>query len=515
MPGHEPVAERPSLNSAFRRLDPDEPPPEDQQRSLSRAVRTFGAVPESRPQSAAPNESPSPRLADGGSIVPASGAGPVAEDVDWAAVPKWRDEVRRLLVEALGTEDLTGDAEEQGRARGIIHDVVMGERHRRLAAGEPDLSDSQFARTMRAVHDALFGLGRLQPLLDVDDVENVEIIGFDNVTLRFSDGSTRRCDPVAQSDRELVGMLAFIATWNGRAFDPSNPMLDMSLPGGLRLSAHMGVSHRPSVVIRRDNIKRVALDDLVTRGSMSRGLADFLAAAVRAHKSIVVSGMQGEGKTTLLRALAGAIPADERIATIETEYELGLHDMPDRHQRVVAYEARRGSGEPLPNGRRAGEITEGDLLYSTFRGNFRRVFVGEVRGVEILPMIEAMQTGTGSMSTVHSKNASGVLHRLVTAAIKAGQPADFAYRALGSSVDLIVQVRLQDDRWKGGGRQRFVTEVLLVQPDGENGMPAMSTIYRPGADGRAQFHHAPHDLLDDLRPFGLDVTQYRTPEVPA
>src|SRR5690606_25169531 len=109
------------------------------------------------------------------------------------------------------------------------------------------------------------------------------------------------------------------------------------------------VTPRPSVVIRRHRLRRVTLDDLVARGTLTPLAGSFLAAAIRARKSIVVAGPQGAGKTTMVRALCAEIPSHEAIGTFETEYELHLHELPDVHPIVHAWEARPGSGERGPD----------------------------------------------------------------------------------------------------------------------------------------------------------------------
>src|SRR5690606_6388024 len=122
------------------------------------------------------------------------------------------------------------------------------------------------------------------------------------------------------------------------------------------------VTPRPSVVIRRHRLMEITLDDLVARQMLTPVAASFLRAAVRARKSIVVSGSQGAGKTTLVRALCAEFHPKAALGTFETEYELHLHGLPDRHRIVHPWEARPGSGERGPDGRAAGEFTLDDAL---------------------------------------------------------------------------------------------------------------------------------------------------------
>ena len=166
----------------------------------------------------------------------------------------------------------------------------------------------------------------------------------------------------------------------------------------------------------------------------------------------MVTGLQNAGKTTLIRALAHEFPPMERFATIEREYELFLHELPDRHIRVSAMEARDGSSERDASGRRAGEVTLAELVRHALRKNLRRIIVGEVRGPEVLPMLDAMSTGDGSLCTVHARSATQAIDRLVTLAMSAGVGITdtFAYRLLSGAVDLFVHIQLLDETALGG-----------------------------------------------------------------
>ncbi len=231
----------------------------------------------------------------------------------------------------------------------------------------------------------------------------------------------------------------------------------MTLDGGARLAATAWITPRPVVVIRRHRLRQVRLAELVQRQMLSPLAAGVLAAAIRARRSVVVSGPQGAGKTTMVRALAEELPAWERIGTFETEYELLLHELPSRLKPRWP-PARRGPARAsaASDGRQAGEITLDDCLYDSFRFNLDRQIVGEVRGREVLAMVKAMQSGTGSISTTHAKNARmGAIEKLITCALEAGPQVtlDYAERVVAEHIDLIVQVEL--DTWSKNltGRQ--------------------------------------------------------------
>ncbi len=273
---------------------------------------------------------------------------------------------------ALGVED----------RRELARHLVL-ERLRRsalddLAAGRRAAGPEEERRIAAAVLDALFGLGRLQGLIDDPSVENIDVNGADTVWVTHADGSKRRADPVAASDQELVDLLRSAAARLGmseRRFDVAHPELDLRLPDGSRLSALMSVTCRPVVSIRRHRFLDLGLSDLVALGTLDDGLASFLAAAVRARKNVVVGGAMNAGKTTMLRALAAEVPPHERIVTIEQALELGL-DGSGRHPDVVALEARP------PNTEGEGAFPMARLVRRALRMNADRVIVGEVLGDE-------------------------------------------------------------------------------------------------------------------------------------
>jgi Flp pilus assembly CpaF family ATPase len=290
-------------------------------------------------------------------------------------------------------------------------------------------------------------------------------------------------------------------------FSAAHPRLHMTLGGNARLAAAAYVTPRPTVMIRVHRLAQVALSDLVARDMLDPALASFLAAAVRAGKSIVVSGPQGSGKTTLVRALCAELDPWERIGTLETERELLLHRLPQRHRRQVSFEARPGSGERGPDGRPAGEIDLDELVADSLRFNLSRLIVGEVRGPEVLAMFKAMQAGAGSMSTTHAHSARAAIERLVTCAMEAGPHVTdaYAYRQVAAHINLIVQtsMRTTGDR-RRPVRDRFITEVIAVEP-GEHGRPATTSLWAPDpATGRATPATLPAALAAELAAHGFD-----------
>jgi Flp pilus assembly CpaF family ATPase len=456
---------------------PSEPP--------RRSVRDIlAAVPPSPPRAV---KQPSPATTPGATT-------DLDPGVDWTLVRSFRQQAAARLSEQV--DETTSEADRRATGREIIAQLLDEHVRQAVTTGAGTIAIDQQAALAQAVLDALFGLGRLQPLIDDPAVENIEVYGAEPVVVIDGDGRITRRPPVVESDDELIDMLTFLASRGGsseRTFSTSSPSLHLQLHGGHRLAASGWTTHQPVVVIRRHRLVDVDLDDLVARGTLTTQAAAFLRSAVRSRRSIVVSGSMGAGKTTLTRALANEIDPEEKLGTIETEYELGLHHLRDRHRRIVAWEARPGSGERGPDGRAVGEITLDDLVYDALRMNLDRLIVGEVRGREVLPMFKAMQSGAGSLSTIHAHSARASIERLVTCAMEAGPrvSAEFAYRQIAQHVDLVVHVEcLTTHDGDTVRRRRLVTEIIALEP-GERGLPAITDVFRLGPDGRLRPESTP------------------------
>ncbi|MGB4867349.1 MAG: ATPase, T2SS/T4P/T4SS family [Hyphomicrobium sp.] len=440
-----------------------------------------------------------------------AGAATTGDPLDWELVAAFRARASTNLTQAIQSREALSLEAQRELGRSIILELLNAAAQEAISDGSAVFDPTQQQRMAQAIFDALFGLGRLQPLVDDERVENVEVYGCDDVLLEHADGSLHTGPAVAESDQELIEFLGFVATrseGNARSFSEARPRLHMRLDNGSRLAASAWVTPRPAVVIRRHRLSEVTLEDLVARGTMTPVMASFVRAGIRARKSCVVSGPQGGGKTTTLRAMCAVLDPYERIGTFETEYELHLHELPERHRRVVPYEARPGSGERGLDGRPAGEITIDELLYDSFRMNLSRQIVGEVRGPEVIAMFKAMQSGSGSLSTTHAGSAADAIDKLITCALEAGPHITEAYaqRAVARHINLIVHMALVDVEDADGvsRRRRYVSEIIAVHR-GEGGAPSVTDIFRRNGRGPGTPHVIPDDLARDLVPFGFDI----------
>ena len=380
-------------------------------------------------------------------------------------------------VPAMSSED------ERQFARAVVSRVLDGYAREEVTAGRRPPSHEEETALAEGVHAALFGVGRLQPLLDDPMVENIDINGFDNVFIGYADGREERGQAVADSDDELIELVQVLGAYSGltsRPFDTANPQLDIRLPDGSRLSAVMGVCQRPSLSIRRARISRASLDMLVEFGTMSPELAAFLSAAVRARKNLMIAGATNAGKTTLLRALSNEIEPVERLVTVERALELGLGEFEDLHPNVVAFEER------LPNSEGSGAIQMSELVRRSLRMNPSRVIVGEVLGDEIVTMLNAMSQGNdGSLSTIHANSSLEVFNRICTYAIQSVErlPSDATMMLIAGAIDFVVFIERRNDFSAGGKLRRMVTSVREV--NGVDGRVLSSEVFRTGPEGYA------------------------------
>lgn len=433
-------------------------------------------------------------------------------EVDWTLASELRGEASKVLTARLESMGECTEAERRELGRAVIVETVEAASERRFGERGLTWSVSEQSSLARAVFDLMFGLGRLQPLVDRDDVEDIIVIGCDRVALNLVDGTKQPGPPVAASDAELVHLLQDLAARAvpPREFSDAHPELNLNLDGA-RLAASMSIVHRPSIVIRRHRLLDLGLDDLVERGTLTPVMASFLAAAVRARRSLVVSGEQGVGKTTMLRALCAEVGPDEVIGVFETERELGLETMTERHPLVFSWEARPGSSELGPDGRRAGEVTLAREMWLSHRYILSRHITGEVRGPEVAEMIMAMESGSGSMSTTHAVSAAMAMEKLASCAMQSGDfTRDAAVMKLARCIDLVVQMRTIRTIGADGQprKQRVVDEIVAITP-GEDALGyASTTVFRRASDDTAVAHILP-DHLRELQEYGFAVAEFQ------
>jgi pilus assembly protein CpaF len=300
-----------------------------------------------------------------------------------------------------------------------------------------------FSRQMRNrlvsdMADEILGFGPIEPLLRDPTVTEVMVNRPDQVYCeRF--GKLELTDIQFRDFEHIRHVIDKIVTPLGRRVDESSPMVDARLPDGSRVNAiiHPLSLNGPVLTIRKFSVDPYTVEDLIGFGTITQGMAAFLAACVKVKLNCLVSGGSGAGKTTLLNVLSSFIPEGERVVTVEDAAELKLHQ-----PHVVRLESRP------PNIEGKGEVKIRDLVRNCLRMRPDRIVVGEVRGGEALDMLQAMNTGhEGSISTIHSNSPRDALARLETMVMMAGMelPSRAIREQVAAAIHLIVQIgRLSD-----------------------------------------------------------------------
>jgi len=301
----------------------------------------------------------------------------------------------------------------------------------------------------------VLGYGPIDPLLNDPEVTEVMANGPYDVYFERS-GKIHRSDVRFVDEVHLRRIIDKIVGQIGRRVDEATPMVDARLPDGSRVNAiiHPLAIGGPFLTIRKFAVDPFQEADLISFGTLTQRVADFLRACVRGRLNILISGGTGSGKTTTLNVVSAYIPGDERIVTVEDAAELQLHQ-----EHVLTLESRPANIEGQ------GQVSIRDLVRNTLRMRPDRIVVGEVRGAEALDMLQAMNTGhDGSLTTVHSNSPRDTLSRVETMVLMAGfdLPVKAIREQVSSAVDLIVHVsRLKD----GTRRVTHVTEVEGMEGD--------------------------------------------------
>lgn len=307
----------------------------------------------------------------------------------------------------------------------------------------------------KQVLNDLLGFGPIQPLLDDPDVSEIMVNGPKKVFIEKK-GQLTKSEITFDDDDHVVRIIDRIILPLGRRVDFDSPTVDARLPDGSRVNAVVRpVSiDGPSITIRKFRKDKLKVEDLINFGSITKQMADFLEACVKARFNIVISGGTGSGKTTLLNVVSGFIPEGERIVTIEDAAELQL-----QQDHVMRMETKPANADGLH------AVTIRELVKNSLRMRPDRIVVGEVRGGEALDMLQAMNTGhDGSLTTVHSNSPRDAISRLETLVLMAGMdlPLKVVRTQISSAIDLIVQqTRLKD----GKRKVTAITEVAGMEGD--------------------------------------------------
>jgi pilus assembly protein CpaF len=377
--------------------------------------------------------------------------------------------VHHCLLERLDLGQLE-ELDEKVRAKEIRQAISL-----LLEEEKEPLNMRERARLGREMEFEVLGLGPLEPLLMDPSISDILVNRYNQVYIERK-GRLEMTEVRFQDNEHLLKIINKIVSNVGRRIDESVPMVDARLPDGSRVNAIIFplALDGPMLSIRRFSVQRPSLDDLIEKGSVTAEIGETLRSLAVAKLNVLISGGTGAGKTTMLNILSGFIPNQERIITIEDSAELQL-----QQEHVCRLETRP------PNIEGKGEVTQRDLVRNCLRMRPDRVIVGEVRGPEVLDMLQAMNTGhEGSMTTIHANTSRDALLRLETMISLSGITIlEKAMRQMiSSSLNVIVQLARHSD---GVRRMIALSEITGM----ESGVISMQDIFvfeRHGIDEKGR-----------------------------
>ena len=312
-------------------------------------------------------------------------------------------------------------------------------------------------------------LQALRPYLERDGVTDIWVNRPGELWLEHAGGRTERVAAPELTDLALERLARQIAAASHQGFNREQPLVSASLPDGARVQIVGPPATREGVAlaIRRHSLSDLSLGELAGAGLFSgagkpagndeaealRALLDagdqqgFLARAVAARKTIVISGGTSSGKTTLMNALVKQIAPHERLVTIEDTPEVRL-----AHENVVAMIATRGDGGEA-------RVDTEDLLQAALRMRPDRILLGELRGAEAFAFLRAVNTGhPGSITTIHADSAHGALDQIAMLSLMNGVAV--SWEAIGTYIRQVIDIVVP---LKRVGGQRQVTEILYLE----------------------------------------------------
>ena len=364
-----------------------------------------------------------------------------------------------------------------------------------------ELAPAQLHTLTVNIQNEVMGLGPIEPLLADPEISDILVNGPSAVYIERR-GRLEKTEIQFSTNEHLTRIIEKIVSRVGRRIDESSPMVDARLPDGSRVNAIIPplALDGPILSIRRFSINPLGVDDLIGLGTLNKNIASVISALVKLKTNVLISGGTGSGKTTLLNMMSSFVPEDERTITIEDAAELQL-----QQPHVVRLETRP------PNIEGRGEISQRSLVKNSLRMRPDRIVVGEVRGAEVLDMLQAMNTGhQGSMTTVHANSPRDAITRLENMVNLAGFNIGIKpiRQQIASAITVIIQIaRLIDGSRKIISLQEitgiegeviemheiFRYEQRSILPDGKVSGEFIATGIRPR-------------FLDRMRAAGLTIS---------
>lgn len=373
------------------------------------------------------------------------------------------EEKRKLLKEKLiESIDFSRESSDE-EIRELIDEMLIRE------SRENPISLAERAKLRKELFHAVRKLDVLQELVDDPQITEIMINGPDQIFIEQS-GRLTESGLHFDSAEKLQNVIQQIVSDCNRTVNEASPIVDARLQNGARVNVVLNpvALNGPIVTIRRFPDQPITMEDLVSFGSITEEVCQWLNKLVQAKYNIFISGGTGSGKTTFLNALSNYIPIEERIITIEDSAELQIKNIPN----LVRLETRNANVEGCR------EITIRDLIKTSLRMRPDRIIVGEVRGGEAFDMMQCLNTGhDGSMSTGHANSSQDMLSRLENMILMGIEiPLAAIRQQITSGIDIIIHLgRLRD-------KTRKVLEIVEVLGYEENEI-RLAPLYRFEEEG--------------------------------
>ena len=278
----------------------------------------------------------------------------------------------------------------------------------------------------------------LQPYIEDKSISEIMVNGKDHVFAERN-GKLERLPVAFDSTEDLEELIRRIAARVHREINELNPIVDARLSDGSRVNAvYKNIAlNGPILTIRKFPEKVMSMEDLVEKETITKEAAAYLKVLVKAGYNCFICGGTSSGKTTMLNVLAQFVPSGERVVVIEDSAELQIRQV----ENIVRLECRNA------NVQGKGEVDMAQLVKASLRMRPDRILIGEVRGKEVMDMIQALNTGhSGSLSTGHANSIEGMLKRLEAMFLQAVEvPVDAIRNQITEAIDIMIHVsRMQD-----------------------------------------------------------------------
>jgi pilus assembly protein CpaF len=276
-------------------------------------------------------------------------------------------------------------------------------------------------------------LDPIKDLLVQEDISDILISSEENILIERN-GQLESFENIFASETAVRSWATEVIRGNGSRIDLAKPIAEVSLKtpyGLLRFHCVLGgeCSELTQISIRKHSAKQLKMNDLVKSNFLTTEQAELLLQILTSKENFVVVGSTGSGKTTLLRALLNECSA-ERVITIEDAPELQLQ------RNAVSLITRQANHEGI------GEISSSYLLREALRMRPDRLVIGEVRGSELLVLLQALNTGhSGAGFTLHANSAQETLSRMLAILAVCGMQPELGKLLIAAAVHWVIEVR--------------------------------------------------------------------------